>query len=603
MRTVFLEIKKNVPFDSHNSIVRLQELHGVNMGFHHREKCGATSMMETISLNMHTLLLRHMLSENLPFAMIVDGSSDISDFHYLSIYFQILDGNVPVIVFYKLIQLSLDVTGEGIYKSVMKSFQSESVDFIKYFQDNLVGYASDGEPTMSGKHNGLIAHIRKGAKKNVFATHCMAHRLELAIKHAIARHAYFSRFEECINDLFKFYNNNALKRKAHLRQTAADLKSKVYELNYIYHTRWISSEYQSVMNLKKMWKVLTTSLSQIAKDSDFEPVVKDTAERLNLRILSKHFLIILNFITDILHHLSFWSQKMQKRTALLVEFADFREKIIESFQNLKIANGRDLALFIGNTTNEAGECSSVEDIYDFEDIIYNGTRLDSGNVDNVPYLQDIRDVFLDAIIDQIKSYFPTPDLKPFKIFRPNQFPTNAGIAITYGAFEVNRVCDILQLGACLELVKDWGNLVVSIVDSDSLCKFRSNPKTETHVFWSHYLNEVGIIWTKRTQDLIRTILVLPIGSAEAERGFSVLNHIKNKRRSKLTPAHMQDIMRIRLNGASELERFPAARYALSFIKENHIRTDDPRWTQKKKTSSLEVDDSIDKNYLPKVSFL
>lgn len=185
----------------------------------------------------------------------------------------------------------------------------------------------------------------------------------------------------------------------------------------------------------------------------------------------------------------------------------------------------------------------------------------------------------------------------------NQFPTNAGIAITYGAFEVNRVCDILQLGACLELVKDWGNLVVSIVDSDSLCKFRSNPKTETHVFWSHYLNEVGIIWTKRTQDLIRTILVLPIGSAEAERGFSVLNHIKNKRRSKLTPAHMQDIMRIRLNGASELERFPAARYALSFIKENHIRTDDPRWTQKKKTSSLEVDDSIDKNYLPKVSFL
>lgn len=42
-------------------------------------------------------------------------------------------------------------------------------------------------------------------------------------------------------------------------------------------------------------------------------------------------------------------------------------------------------------------------------------------------------------------------------------------------------------------------------------------------------------------------------SAEAERGFSILNHIKNKRRSRLTASHLQDLIRIRLNGADELE--------------------------------------------------
>lgn len=76
MRTVFLEVKKNIPFDSHQSIVLLQELNGVNMGYHHREKCGAISMMESISSTMHERLLRHMLSENLPFSIIVDGSAD-----------------------------------------------------------------------------------------------------------------------------------------------------------------------------------------------------------------------------------------------------------------------------------------------------------------------------------------------------------------------------------------------------------------------------------------------------------------------------------------------------------------------------------------------
>lgn len=211
VRTVFLEVKRNIPFDSHNSIIRLEEVHGINMGYHHREKSGVTTIMESISSNMHKLLLKHMLSKNLPFSIIVDGASDISDFHYLCIYFQILDQNVPVIVFYKLVELSVDVIGAGIYRNVRDAIQSEEVDLYSYFRHNLVGYASDGEATMSGQYSGLIAHIRKNAKNKIFATHCMAHRLESTIKHALKKHDYFTTFEDTINDLFKFYNNNALK--------------------------------------------------------------------------------------------------------------------------------------------------------------------------------------------------------------------------------------------------------------------------------------------------------------------------------------------------------------------------------------------------------
>lgn len=214
-----------------------------------------TERNAAISSSMHKLLLRHMLSENLPFSVIVDGSADISDNHYLSMYFQILDRNVPVIVFYKLILLSSDVTAAGIYKSVNDALQSEDVDFFNYFRHNLIGFASDGEPTMSGQYNGLVAHIRNDAVKDIFAIHCMAHRLELMINRSLNTHEYFDRFEKCINNLFKFYNDKALKRKAHLRETASKLNAKMYELIYIFHTRWISSENQAVQNLKKMWKV------------------------------------------------------------------------------------------------------------------------------------------------------------------------------------------------------------------------------------------------------------------------------------------------------------------------------------------------------------
>lgn len=40
-----------------------------------------------------------------------------------------------------------------------------------------------------------------------------------------------------------------------LAQETAFTSKEMFELNYIYHTRWISSEFQSVQRLKKMWNI------------------------------------------------------------------------------------------------------------------------------------------------------------------------------------------------------------------------------------------------------------------------------------------------------------------------------------------------------------
>lgn len=82
-RTVFVEIKKNIPFDSHSSLVSLQKTHGVNMGVHHYEKCGAISIMESMSSQMHKQLINHMLSKNSPFSIIIDGSTDSQENKFL----------------------------------------------------------------------------------------------------------------------------------------------------------------------------------------------------------------------------------------------------------------------------------------------------------------------------------------------------------------------------------------------------------------------------------------------------------------------------------------------------------------------------------------
>jgi len=598
-RTVFVEAKKNIPFDSHSSLVQLQEINGLHMGYHHFERCGATMITESISAHMHTLLIDNMVSKNLPFSIIIDGSTDSTESHFLIVYFQILDNNTPVVCFYGLIETTSDRTASGLFNSIVATMSAEKRDFLNYFKRNLVGYASDGERVMSGSSGGLISFIRKHTRHPIYAIHCMAHRIHLAISKSFNAIPYFQKFENFINKLFQFYNWNASKRKSHLKETALNLNMKIYELNYIYKERWISSELQSIRNLRKMWLLLSKDLQLISTDENFDVKSKAKAHKLQLELTGKNFLAIINFLYDILEHLSFWSLKMQERTALLVDFVDFREKIVSTFEKLKEKNGRELTILLEHATCDGNICESLDTYYSSDIVTFLNEPL--GSETNVPKIDEIRQQFLTSMIDEIKSYFPTSDLNLFKIFKPVDIPSDISEALTYGVAEIIRLCDIFRMGECTQLVKDWGNLLISIIESENFCSYRT-PKTETYAFWSHFLNEPGIVWTSLTTELIQTILVIPIGSADAERGFSIMNHIQTTRRSRLTRKHIEDLMRIRINSVDDLKEFAASKYARQFLTENHYRTDDPKGIRSKKSSLLSESEEK-KKYLPKASFL
>lgn len=81
------------------------------------------------------------------------------------------------------------------------------------------------------------------------------------------------------------------------------------------------------------------------------------------QIRGKHFLAVLTFVFDVLEHLSFWSKKMQERSGLLADFVDFKDRLIETFENLKSKNGKAVTLLLENSECEAGPCDSIEDYY------------------------------------------------------------------------------------------------------------------------------------------------------------------------------------------------------------------------------------------------
>ena len=73
--------------------------------------------------------------------------------------------------------------------------------------------------------------------------------------------------------------------------------------------------------------------------------------------------------------------------------------------------------------------------------------------------------------------------------------------------------------------------------------------------------------------MVHQVMSIPIGSADCERAFSILFHIRSKRRSTLAPDTIQNLMRIRLNGPKNIQKFPALEYAKVWIKQNNMLTD------------------------------
>ena len=93
--------------------------------------------------------------------------------------------------------------------------------------------------------------------------------------------------------------------------------------------------------------------------------------------------------------------------------------------------------------------------------------------------------------------------------------------------------------------------------------------------------------------LVRIVLVLPASSAVAERSFSIMNHLKYDRRASLTSVNLDHLLRLRINGPKELDRFASAKYARAWVEAGHLRTDDRSRGQKRKRSDVADNDEED----------
>ena len=137
-----------------------------------------------------------------------------------------------------------------------------------------------------------------------------------------------------------------------------------------------------------------------------------------------------------------------------------------------------------------------------------------------------------------------------------------------------------------------------MLSTSECATFTEHEATRVISFWRFYLIESAELPIPVIRRIILKVLSIPIGSSEAERGFSIMNHIKTKRRSSLSAPYLEAMMRIRNNGPDELEEIRAMEYARKFA-EAHSLVDS---IAKPNKGSLNSNENLDVKFFPRIPF-
>jgi hypothetical protein len=399
-------------------------------------------------------------------------------------------------------------------------------------------------------------------------------------------------FDSSINNIFSFYNRHSVKRKASLRNTAEAIDEELYELNYIHSIRWVSSKYSALDRVDKNHIIMLTNLESIKVDPDFDRETQQVASGNYAILLNVRFKAFLLFMMDVLNLIKSTSLKLQERSGVLIGMEKLRSGLLAAIESLRNNDGPHIRAFLEKykCRKDAGmlrKCKTT-DLDDKEFVLNEQFTLApdaSGTRARNPYpkLSETRGIFIDRLKEQLNKYFPEGSLSVFDVLIPSQLPRESGDVYVYAA----EITDLAQRFGFdpVPLSNEFAYLLHSLIDDhfNELCLHQDGD--DPVQFWSYFLAKPTVAWQPNIKRAVEHALVVPIATADVERGFSILNHIAYDRRSRLGPTRLRNLMFLRINGPS-LSQFDSIRYAKAWRKCGGMRTDDPRQARKKPKNEL-----------------
>ena len=257
------------------------------------------------------------------------------------------------------------VNAIGLLKAIQNALSSlkmapmtddNNVDFLEELDRKVINVNFDGASVMSGHLNGVQAKF-KVLQPGIVYTHCVAHKLELAVLDAIKRNdKYLSEFDDTINSILRFYFYSPVRRKE-LKEIAELLQGDFKQMGLLKNIRWVSSRSRALKILETNYQAMVFDLESKSYGTD------ETSKKARgyLEAIKKaQFLFYLHFLQDFVGNIKELSLIFQRDDLLLCEIPRLVEEKMATLDMLSLSSDSVKLLMDNRSVDDENEINYKE---------------------------------------------------------------------------------------------------------------------------------------------------------------------------------------------------------------------------------------------------
>jgi len=262
-RTAYECAQSQLSFKEHSRLVKLQEKNGLSCGNILYSDHACIDIVKHIASEMCNEIVQHIIQSQSTFAILIDESTSCSNDQSVIVYVRTLYNNEPCVYFLGLLPLG-GATAEEILQTLTNFFTDKGLTH-DILSKQLIAFCSDGASTMMGKYQG-VASLLKGKFPKIQVFHCMAHRLELAVKNAVDDVNAVSQFSILVDSIYKVYSMSP-KNQRQLDIIAQNTAVHLNKVQKGFDLRCVFSSFTAVKSLLRDYPALHSHFVQCATDN------------------------------------------------------------------------------------------------------------------------------------------------------------------------------------------------------------------------------------------------------------------------------------------------------------------------------------------------
>ena len=564
MHTAYDLAQAGLPLTVFKVLVNIQKKNGVRLisGMDNAKR--GRELIDVIANTLRSFL-RDKIKKATAISVLTDGSQPHKTGSEKEIVMVRLVDESGIPKHYTIDLLDLDRYGDATAENIKQALDDCFLNTIgvseEEYTHKVVCCTADGASVNFGQYNGLLTKMKE-TRPWLVTIHCVAHRVELAIKNSLGKREEYKAIKDFLTVIYKLFKQSG-KLKRHFREMGTIFDIHINNITKVTGTRFVSHSKRAIHRLLKGWIPLILCFEDVIAKKKSTASIEGKLKGILKKLKSSSFLLKCmkhKIVVDALSELSILTERGDLQ---VYELASMLEDFKDTLSGLSTVNVREKLRKQYQLTlkmNEEDECEEEASSLMLEGIFLKQGhhRRQKSNQETTILCAKLSGANVgDCLLEEeLVSEMSECMESRFESFSDELFPETSWLD---PAFWIDSEETISKMQKCGEQFQEC------LGDSFQPSKIPKEYKRLEKLVRRHYSAvPVQALWTKvlsyrRTEfpnicKVAEVLLCLGASNSSVERAFSTLTGFLTNRRLSMSHQTMSNILLLKCNHSNLSEK-------------------------------------------------